>query len=252
MKAARVPSPRARGRIAGAFYLAIFVAGEIYLTLIPNGGLLTNIDAESVDTMVSHPTAFWVGFPFLLLVVWLRLVLMLLFYELFKPVNKSMSLLAVYFNIVATTLQAAMAISLLLPLLLLGGERYLAAFTPDQLHALAIATMKLYGFIYYVALAFFGCYDFLIGYLIFKSTFIPRPIGVLMSIGSLGWFTFWVPPIAASLLPENVIAGAIGEGVVILWLLLMGVNSQRWIERDSAAAARNLRRRDPVGVPQES
>jgi len=115
-------SPRAKGRIAGACYLAIFVAGEIYSVLVPNIGLLNNIDAATIDYIVSHQTAFWAGYPFFLLVVVFRLILMLLFYELFKPVNKSLSLLAVYFNIVATTMQAVMAISLLASLVLLGAS----------------------------------------------------------------------------------------------------------------------------------
>jgi hypothetical protein len=74
----------------------------------------------------------------------------------------------------------------------------LTAFTPDQLRALAIVAMKLYHLIYTIALAFFGCYDLLIGYLTLKSTFIPRPIGVLMGIAGLGWLTFFIPPIATS------------------------------------------------------
>jgi len=162
---------------------------------------------------------------------------MLLFYELFKPVNKSISLLAVYFNIAATTMQAVTCIFLLTPLILLGGGHDLTAFTPDQLHALALVAMKLYHLCYIIALALFGCYDLLIGYLAFKSTFLPRPIGVLMGITGLGWLTFFIPPIAAYLLPYNaIIAGIVGEGAMILWLLVMGVNSQRWNEQASRAS----------------
>ena len=124
-------SPRAKGRITGACYLAIFVAGVIYTSLIPHTLLLDNNDAATINHIVSHQTAFWAGYSFLLLVIALRLILMLLFYELFKPVNKSISLLAVYFNIVATTLQAVMAITLLAPLVLLSGGQSLTALTPD-------------------------------------------------------------------------------------------------------------------------
>jgi Domain of unknown function (DUF4386) len=236
MKQITKTSPRAKGRIAGAFYLAIFVAGEIYSVLVPNIGLLNNIDAATIDHIVSHQTAFWAGYPFFLLVVVFRLILMLLFYELFKPVNKSLSLLAVYFNIVATTMQAIMAVSLLAPLVLLSGGHDLATFTPDQLHTFALAAMKLYNPIYTIALAFFGCYDLLIGYLAFKSTFLPRPIGVLMGIAGLGWLTFFIPPIATQLLPYNLAAGLIGEGSIILWLLVKSVNAQKWQEQESHAS----------------
>ncbi len=85
-------SPKASGRIAGACYLAIFVAGEIFSVLVPNLGLLNTIDAATLDHIVSHQSAFWVGYPFFLLVVAFRLILMLLFYELFKPVNKRIAL----------------------------------------------------------------------------------------------------------------------------------------------------------------
>jgi len=125
MKQMTKTSPRAKGRITGAFYLAIFVAGVIYMALVPSTGLLNNNDAAAIDYIVSHQTAFWAGYPFLLLVVVFRLIVMLLFYELFKPVNKSISLLAVYFNIAATTMQAVMCIFLLTPLILLVGEHYL-------------------------------------------------------------------------------------------------------------------------------
>jgi hypothetical protein len=235
MKQITKTSPRTKGRITGACYLAIFVAGVIYMALVPSTGLLNNNDVATINHIVLHQTAFWAGYPFLLLVVALRLIIMLLFYELFKPVNKSLSLLAVYFNIVATTLQAVMCIFLLTPLILLGGEHSLTAFTPDQLHALALVAMKLYHLCYSIALAFFGCYDLLIGYLAFKSIFIPRPIGVLMGITGLGWLTFSIPPIAAFLLPYNSIAGSIGEGAMILWLCVLGVNSQRWHEQASKA-----------------
>jgi hypothetical protein len=236
MKQITITSPKALGRITGAFYLAIFIAGFIFMALVPSTGLLNNNDAAAIDYIVSHQTAFWAGYAFLLLVVVFRRIVMLLFYELFKPVNKSINLLAVYFNIVATTMQAVTGVFLLMPLILLGGEHFLTAFSPDQVNALALVAMKLYHFCYIIALAFFGGYDLLIGYLAFKSTFIPRPIGVLMIITGLGWLTFFIPPFAASLLPYNaIIAGIVGEGAMILWLLVMGVNSERWNKQASRA-----------------
>jgi hypothetical protein len=162
---------------------------------------------------------------------------MLLFYELFKPVNKRIALLGVYFNIVATTLQAVMAIALVVPLVLLKSPHSLTAFTPSQVHALAVAALQTHIPIYSIALVFFGVYDLLVGYLTFESTFLPRLVGVLMVITGLGWLTFLIPPLAAQLSPVNVDAGAIGEVAMILWLLVMGVNVERWNERASAARA---------------
>jgi hypothetical protein len=230
-------SPRARGRITGASYLAIFIAGELYIVLIPNNGLFNTNAAATVEYIVAHQAAFWAGYSFYLLSAAFRLILMLLFYELFKPVNQRLALLAVYFNLVATTLQAVTAIALVVPVVLFGSQHAVTAFTPDQIHALAVAAFQLHNSIYYIALMFFGGYDLLIGYLAFRSTFIPQVIGALMMLTGLAWLTFLLPPLAAQLSPVNMVVGALGEVATILWLLVMGINAQRWKERVSAAVS---------------
>jgi hypothetical protein len=224
------------GRITGASYLVIFIAGELYILLIPNNGLLNDNAAATVNYVVSHQAAFWSGYSFYVLSAAFRLILMLLFYELFKPVNKRLSLLGVYFNTVATTLQAVTAIALVAPVVLLGGEHSPTAFTPDQVNALAVVAFQLHNSIYFIALVFFGGYYLLIGSLTFRSNFIPRLIGVLMMITGLAWLTFLLPPLAAQLSPVNMVAGALGEVAMILWLLVMGINAQRWKERASAVS----------------
>lgn len=77
-------------------------------------------------------------------------------------------------------------------------------------------------------LVFFGVQCLLVGYLIVRSTFLPRVFGVLMVIAGFGWLTFASPPLAASLAPYNMIPGMIGEGATLLWLLLKGVDVPRW------------------------
>ena len=84
-----------------------------------------------------------------------------------------------------------------------------------------------------IAIVFFGCFCLLTGYLIFKSTFLTRVIGVLMMAG-LGWLSFLSPPIGAKYFPY-LLAGDIGEGVLTLWLIVKGVNAERWNEQASAA-----------------
>jgi hypothetical protein len=79
----------------------------------------------------------------------------------------------------------------------------------------------------------FSC--LLIGYLIFSSSFLPRVLGVLMAVGGLGWLTFLSPPFARHLSPYNLAFGILGQESVMLWLLVMGVNAQRWKEQAGAA-----------------
>ena len=85
-----------------------------------------------------------------------------------------------------------------------------------------------------IAIVFFGFFCMLTGYLIFNSTFLPRIIGVLMVIAGLGWSTFLLPPFGAKYFPY-IVAGSIAEVVLTLWLLVKGVNEQRWKEQASAA-----------------
>jgi len=128
----------------------------------------------------------------------------LLVYDLFKPVNRSLSLLAAFFSFVALTFEAL-------------------RWQPQGVN---------------IAIVFVGFYCLLIGYLIFRSTFLPRILGVLMAFGGLGWLTFLSPPLADYLSPYNLAPGILGEGSLTLWLLVVGVNVQGWKEQASTAAVR--------------
>jgi hypothetical protein len=81
------------------------------------------------------------------------------------------------------------------------------------------------------ALVFFGVYCLLVGYLIFRSTFLPRALGALMAIAGLGWLTFVSKPLVESWFPYNLAPGIVGEGVLTLWLLFAGVDVRRWHEQ---------------------
>jgi hypothetical protein len=128
----------------------------------------------------------------------------LLFYDIFKPVNRRLSLLAASFNFVALTLE-------------------LLQFLPHGVN---------------IGLGFHGFYWILIGYLIFRSTFLPRILGALLAVAGLCWLTFLPPRLANYLSPYNLASCLLVEGLVMLWLLVMGVNVQRWKEQASAAGER--------------
>jgi hypothetical protein len=85
-----------------------------------------------------------------------------------------------------------------------------------------------------LAVALHGAYCITIGYLIFRSSFLPRILGLLMALAGWGWLSFLSPPLANHITPYNLAAGFIGEGAVFLWLVV-GVNVRRWNERANAA-----------------
>jgi hypothetical protein len=113
-----------------------------------------------------------------------------------------------------------------------------SAFTTDQLQALAYVFLKLNAYAFDIDLVFFGLWCVLAGYLIFKSTFLPRILGVLLAIDGLGWMVFVVPPFALHLFPFIAAASALAEIPLQLWLVVMGLNPQRWKDQASAAEVR--------------
>jgi hypothetical protein len=127
----------------------------------------------------------------------------LLSYFIFKAVNRSLSLLAASFNLVGLTFEAL------------------------QLNPQGVN----------IAVVFHGIFCILIGYLIYRSTFLPRILGVLIAFGGLSWLTYLSPPLANDLSPYNLACGLLGEASVFLWLLVAGVKVQRWKEQASAAGA---------------
>jgi hypothetical protein len=172
-------SPRLKAKIAGVFYLITFLTGGLALFIHGRLGFAAGLVAGACYIAVT-----------------------LLFYFIFKPVNRSLSLLAAFFSLVG------------------------CAIGPLSLFVHAAS--------YISPLVFFGFYCLLIGYLIFRSTFLPRILGALMAFAGLGWLTFLSPPLANYLSPWNMIPGILGEGMLTLWLLVKGVNAQRWMEQADA------------------
>jgi hypothetical protein len=126
----------------------------------------------------------------------------------------------------------------LAPLLILQGGNAVSAFTAEQLQALALIFLKLNAYAFEIDLVFFGFWCVLAGYLIFRSTFLPRILGVLLAIDGLGWATYLYPPLANYLFPFIAAASALAEIPLQLWLVVMGVNPQRWKEQATAAGIR--------------
>jgi len=160
-------------------------------------------------------------------------------------VSRSLALLMMYFCLIGSTIQALNSLQDLTALLLLKGANTMTALTTGQSQALAFMFLRRHTLTYDLALAFFGVFAILIGYLVLKSTFVPRALGVLMAIDGLGYLTFSFatflsPPFAAHLYPYVPMATALlGEASLMLWLLVQGVDAQRWEEQAAAAAGRS-------------
>jgi hypothetical protein len=201
------------------------------VSLVAVGRLIVYGDAAATaSNIAAHQALFRIGFASNLIATLCYIAVTALFYVLFRGVNRTVSLLAAFVSLVGCTMGALSCLLYFAPSIFMVSAPALGAFTPDQLQALALVLLKLAGHANNVGLAFFGTYCVLIGYLIFKSTFLPRTVGTLMVIGGLGWLTnsfatFLSPPLARLLSPYIMVPGVLGETVLTVWLLVAGVNA---------------------------
>ena len=134
--------------------------------------------------------------------------------------------------IVGCAVQAIMILLYIAPLYILQNGNSLGAIPTLQLQAVSLLFINLNSYAFNIYLVFFGCWCFISGYLIYRSTFLPGILGILLMVSGLGWMIYLYPPLAASLfVPFIVTASAIGEIPLEFWLIVKGVNVQRWKEK---------------------
>lgn len=224
-----------QARTAGFFWLMTAVTGTIAMVIFQKIFVL-NDPAATAANIAAQESLFRGGIAADLVATICYLAATLFVYEILKPVNKNLSLLAAFFSITGCAAGAAAFIFHLAPLVILGKAPYLSTFTTEQLQALALAFLRIRMQAGVVSFLFFGLHCFFVGFLIFRSTYLPRFVGVLMLSAGLGWMTFsftnlLTPAFARVLGPYIMLPGALGEISLTLWLLIRGLNVQRWQER---------------------
>lgn len=235
-------SPRTRARIAGIVYLVFFltaVLGEVFAQRAGISGFgLSGDAAATAKRILAHESLFQLGFALGLISIACYVAVTAFFYQLFKPVSASLSLIAAFLSLMGQAIAASASVLQLAPLVLLKGSPYLSVFSPKQLQALALMFLNLNAQVGNIDLIFDGLFLLLIGYLIFRSTFLPRILGGFVALAGLGWLTFLSPLLANDLTTYLEVVGVAAEASLMLWLLVMGVNAQRWNALAGAAAVR--------------
>lgn len=234
-------SPILMARVAGVLYLIAIIAG-IFAEIFVRGTLIVSGDAAaSARNILASEPLFRLGFAADLVSVAAYIGVTAILYELLKPVSRTLALLGAFFGLAGSAIMAGNMINHLAPLFLLGDAGYLIAFEPDQLQALARVSLRLHSLGYNIAIVFFGLHLLFLGWLIFRSSFLPRILGVLLAIAALSFLTnnfaiFLAPALAAQIPPYVMLPSLIGEGSFALWLMLVGVNADRWRAQAHAAA----------------
>lgn len=231
-------SPRAMARITGLCYLLTVVAGIIAQGFISERVVVSGDAAATASNILARLPLYRLGFTIYLIEMAAQVATTVLFYHLLKPVSRTASLLAAVFSLVGCTIKTLSRLFYFAPLLVLQSDTpYLGVFAPEQLQALALLFLGLNDQAAAMALVFFGCYGLVKGYLLLRSTFFPRFLGVLTLAGALGWLTFLSPSLGLRLFPIVAGVGILGAVATILWLLIVGLNEPRWREQANLAAA---------------
>lgn len=241
-------------RIAGFLYLLITVAAVVAHIYVPSEIVVPGDAAATANNIAASGPLFRVGAIGGELVILLsEIVLSVLLFVLFKPVSSSLSLLAAVSRLAMTVIHGINLLNYFFVLLLVSGAGYLAVFETAQLNAFAMLFLDAHSFGFTIGIAFLTIHVFLLGYLIVRSGYFPRILGILFLIAGLGYL---IDSFALLLLPSYEttpaiiqLAIAVAEIAFPLWLLIKGVDVERFEER-ARESAQNDPTRVKTGTPQ--
>ncbi len=223
-------SPTAYAKLAGLLYLLIAISGGFSIGYMPSVIMVPGDAATTAQNIIENQGLFRLGIAGDIVVFLMEIILTVMLYRMFKPVNPTLSLIAGFSRLAMGIVMAINLFNYLIPMRLLGGSDYLNALEPNQLQSLALLFFDAHQDGIYIWGLFFALHLVILGYLIFKSDFFPKLIGLFMMIGSFGYggesiAAFIYPGHEAISMLINVLLGiaVVGELSFTFWLLIKGI-----------------------------
>lgn len=230
-------TPRNMARLTGLFYLITIVGGVFAQAMVADRLIdFTNANTTAANILGAQGM-FRAGFTVYLIEMTAQIITCVLFYYLLKPVSRSGSMLAMVIGVTASIIKTFARVMFLTPLWVLHHGNALTGFSPDQVNSLALSILRINDEGAGVAVALFGPSTFLLGWLMMKSAYFPKWLGVLGLIGGIGWTTFYFPSLGRQLFMPLAAIGLLGALATIGWLLIVGVNEEKWHEQAAASAS---------------
>ena len=218
-------------RIAGFLYLGYIIFTAIALVVGRKGIIVDGDAAATAANIIAKGLRFRIGFVSDAVAGVLFLLAAWALYVLLKPVNKNVALLFLLLNLGGVAVQCINMLNLFSAVLLLSGADYLRVFQPGQLQAQAMLFINLYENGFMIAQLFYGAWLFPLGFLVFKSGYLPRILGIVLMVECFGWlmypFQFFLFPSYGVISYLSSAIGFIGEFSLALWLLIMGAKEQK-------------------------
>jgi hypothetical protein len=220
-------SNKKTARMAGFFYL-MFILTSIFADML--GHFAFGNATTIVNSMITHEWLFRIGLITGLFSAILFLLAAWALYALLKPVNKNLALLFLLLNLVGVAIQCFSMLNLFAAVLLLSGADYLKVLPVNQLQAQAVLFINLYKNGFIIAQIFYGTWLFPLGYLVFKSGFLPRILGLLLIVDGFAvliwFFQFFLLPGYPVISYPCWVVSFIAEFGLTLWLLIKGAKNQ--------------------------
>jgi hypothetical protein len=217
-------------RMAGFLYL-IYMVTHIISDTWRGSFIVLGDAAATVSNIMAHEGLFTVTVVGDLLAAALFFLTAWALYVLLKPVNKNLALLFLLLNLAGVAIHYMSAINLFAALSLMNGPDYLNVFQSDQLQSLAMFFLDLREKGFTVAWLFYGAWLFPLGYLVFKSGFLPKILGIVLMVHCFTWlstfFQSFLFPSFTAITYVSYPLGFIAEFGLTLWLLIMGAKEQK-------------------------
>ncbi len=237
----RETSPQIYARLGGVLYLVLILVGMFSVIFVRNTLIVSGDAVATAKNIMASPMLWRMGIVADLLMHVCDVPIMLIIYLLLRPVNKNLAVFALLFNLIQTAVLVANKLNLIAALLPLQNADYLKAFEPSQLYAQMYLSLKLHDIGFGVGLIFFGFTCLVNGYLIFRSGYLPKAIGVMMQIAGLCYlvnsFTVLLAPaFAGKISPSILLPSFVAELSFCLWLIVKGVDVPKWRSKRASAA----------------
>jgi uncharacterized protein DUF4386 len=233
-------SPQTYARTGGALYLIIILFGGFAEGVVMDRLVVSGDAAATAHNILASPMLWRLSLAGNLVVPLFAVVSMWIIYLLLRPVSANLALLAVFSNLVSLAVEAISKLFLLLIVPILGNTEYLKAFEPQQLQVLANLALKSHDIAFNIALIFFALTCLVDGYLIFRSLYFPKFVGILLQLAGVSYLiacfsALFAPAFADLIIPAILLPALVGEASFCLWLLIVGVNVAKWNERMTVA-----------------